>query len=411
MITPIRGYAEGFYGHLLSWAERCQIVDAMHALGLNTYYYAPKEDVLHRLNWRQSYAQNWLAEFNSFCVYAAKRNVTVVAGVAPGLDFNFAHLPEGQDFKLLVSKCLDLLHNGADAISLLMDDIDADFLHRRGSFDSEGRAHAALANSLSDALSSSSDPTAGRANCLWVTPRIYADELMAEAPDYLPHFMQTLDTCHYVLHCGSDVVAHSIDKDFDRALHPIDGTAEFSSSSSVHRAIAWDNLYANDYCPRRLFVGPWMRRHRLQDVLLNPTGMVFTDCLLLELMATAMKASDDGESNASTEHQAWLHTLQKHGVPDQFSAIAPYFFHPVFNSDAVQDDLVEITVNVAPLMDAIEDCLWRWKTPLSREWYPAIFGLKHDLLTLQGRHSSLRIRKTQNAPLARCLLAAEETFE
>ena len=54
----------------------------------------------------------------------------------------------------------------------------------------------------------------------------------------------------------------------------------------------------------------------------------------------------------------------------------------------------------ASALAAIETCLWRWKTPLSREWYPFIFGLKLDLLIQQGKMSSLRIRKTRSAPLA-----------
>lgn len=410
MSMPIRGYAEGFYGRLLSWAERRQIVDTMHALGLSTYYYAPKEDAYHRLSWRQSYPLSWHREFNSFCAYAAKFDVQVVAGVAPGLDFNFAHLPEGQDFQVLVSKCVALLDNGANAISLLMDDIDADFLTRSGSFDSEGQAHAALANALSEALTSSSCQTAARARCLWVTPRIYADELMADAPDYLPQFIQTLDPCHRVLYCGSDVVAHTIDEDFDVALHPT-GMPDLVSPGTRHRVIIWDNLYANDYCPRRVFIGPWVQRQNVHDVLLNPTGMVFTDCLLLELMAVGLKASDDNESNDTSEHQVWQCVLRRHGVPDQFSVIAPYFFYPVFNATSDEDKLITNTVNITQLMEAIEHCLWRWKTPLSREWYPAIFGLKHDLLTLQGEHLPMRIRKTQNGPLAEHLLSGKQSFD
>jgi hyaluronoglucosaminidase len=53
--------------------------------------------------------------------------------------------------------------------------------------------------------------------------------------------------------------------------------------------------------------------------------------------------------------------------------------------------------------DAIETLLWRWKTPLAREWYPFLFGLKHDLLIASGELPALRIAKTQTAPLRRRL--------
>ena len=40
------------------------------------------------------------------------------------------------------------------------------------------------------------------------------------------------------------------------------------------------------------------------------------------------------------------------------------------------------------------------ENPLSREWYPFIFGLKHDLLMAGGDLPSLRIIKTQTAALS-----------
>ena len=52
---------------------------------------------------------------------------------------------------------------------------------------------------------------------------------------------------------------------------------------------------------------------------------------------------------------------------------------------------------------AIEALLWRWKTPLAREWYPFLFGLKHDLLLSTGNLPGLRIHKTQTAALAQHL--------
>jgi len=47
--------------------------------------------------------------------------------------------------------------------------------------------------------------------------------------------------------------------------------------------------------------------------------------------------------------------------------------------------------------------LWRWKSPLQREWYPHLMGLKQDILLSNGKLSLERIEKTQMAPLARQL--------
>ena len=372
MSKRIHGYAEGYYGRLLSWHERLALLDTLYAAGQNTYYYAPKEDAKHRLKWRTPYDSEWRNDFAQFCQQAKTRQIAVVAGVAPGLDFDFNDLAGGPDFKLLVEKCQQLISDGADHVSLLMDDIDADFHTRSGGMKSEGYAHARLANALSEAIDRS----------LWVTPRIYANELATNDADYLPDLLGTLHREHILLYCGSDVVARQAATESLMQL----------VSSASHELVLWDNLYANDYCPRRLFVGPWTGRDPSSSVLLNPTGLVHTDCLLLDIMAAC-------QSEAETL-TVWRETMHRHGVPDSFLAIAEFFWHPVFNDQQDQQDL-HID---ASMLSAIEECLWRWKTPLSREWYPFMFGLKHDLLVFNNTLPELRILKTQNRPLAIKLL-------
>lgn len=438
MNSSITGYAEGYYGRLLSWSERAQILDVLEHFRLNCYYYAPKEDPFHRLEWRRPYSEQWRGNFRDFCVRAREQGVGVVAGVAPAIDFDFAHLPDGADFLLLVQKCKALLSDGADTISLLMDDIDPDCENRLGSFKSEGFAHAALANALANALNGvpgahQDDTWADRASAvssstsapsislpsvpLWVTPRVYADELISDAPDYLPAFVGTLDEHHSILYCGSDVVAQNIHKQSSQQLHPA-GSESASTEQRRHRVIYWDNLYANDYCPRRLFTGPWEQRDRSLNILLNLTGMVHTDCLLLELMAKVIHRPmnpDTAETEIETVMFEWLDVMAMHGVPDAFLTISDYFNHPVFNQADAQNTRVgelvslEGIVRVNDALEAIEECLWRWKTPLSREWYPYIFGLKHDLLTSIGQHSPQRVAKTQLQPLASRLLSSPRT--
>ena len=45
----IIGYIEGYYGKILSWKNRKSIIKSLHKNKMNTYFYAPKEDVFHRL--------------------------------------------------------------------------------------------------------------------------------------------------------------------------------------------------------------------------------------------------------------------------------------------------------------------------------------------------------------------------
>ena len=47
------GVIEGFYGAPWSAAERLRLFDWMASWGLNTYLYAPKDDLHHRAIWRE----------------------------------------------------------------------------------------------------------------------------------------------------------------------------------------------------------------------------------------------------------------------------------------------------------------------------------------------------------------------
>ena len=418
------GYVEGYYGRLFDWQERKAIVDVLARNNLGRYLYAPKEDIKHRYRWREPYDDAWLQQFADFCAYAKQHAITVIAGVAPGLDFDFGDLPNGTDFKALLSKCQKLIEYGADDICLLMDDIDADFHKRSGGIESEGEAHARLANTLADALpvsfaenSANTANTVNLANptgrAIQVVPRIYADELSVDATEYLPRFIETLDNRHTVIYCGSDIVAESVSRqEIEKYL-----------KLAEQKIIVWDNLYANDYCPRRLFLGPWSGRGTAGSVLLNPTGMVHTDCLLLDIMAGTIRLqavngvarSTENASDALTPNtskaindsdianSAWRTVLEAHQVPEQFYAIAEYFCHPVFNSRQWQSN----DSASQEQFDAIEHLLWRWKTPLSREWYPFIMSLKHDLLINAGQLPELRIQKTQSPALAEHLLSRD----
>ena len=47
--------------------------------------------------------------------------------------------------------------------------------------------------------------------------------------------------------------------------------------------------------------------------------------------------------------------------------------------------------------------LWKWKSELSREWYPFLFGLKQDLQINQKLITSGRMIKNQTIPLSEFL--------
>ena len=95
-------------------------------------------------------------------------------------------------------------------------------------------------------------------------------------------------------------------------------------------------------------------------------------------------------------------------MPDAFHDIAHHFSAPVFSDRHQADSSPDSEYQhkkpaVSVQLAALEQLLWQWKSPIAREWYPYLMGLKHDLSIADGKLSELRIRKTQNSPLAKLL--------
>ena len=373
----IRGYIEGYYGKLLSWEHRELIIKSLYKNNMNTYFYAPKEDINHRLCWKNNYSKNWRLNFRKFTAVSKKYKIDVIAGIAPGLDFNFKQLKEKtnkkSDFKVLLSKAKQLLNDGATSIALLLDDIPPDFKNKFGVDVSEGTYHAILANELSKELGKS----------IFFVPRIYADELINDEPFYLKDLSKILDPKIIIFYCGKNVVSKNI------------SNYKLIKTTIKNKVIFWDNYYSNDYCPRRLFIGPYFGRQNVSDVMINPTGLIQTDLLILDIYANNFK----GQNNI----REWSKVLEVHGVTKLFIKIKRFFLKPDFGSNPSPQ---EINVNSKDF-EALDFLLWKWKGNLSREWYPFIFGLKQDLQISAKLLTSERKIKTQTAPLSEFLLKGE----
>jgi DNA-directed RNA polymerase subunit N (RpoN/RPB10) len=375
----ITGYIEGYYGRLLSWKNRKLIIKSLKKNNMNTYFYAPKEDVCHRFCWRKKYSKKWRLSFQNFIQKSKKNNINVIAGVAPGLDFNFKELQnesknnKNSDFGLLFKKAKQLLEDGASSIALMLDDIPNDFKEKFGIDISEGTYHAILANKLSDKLGHN----------IFFVPRVYADELISDDPNYLQDLSKTLKPKIKVFYCGKNVVAKTY-KNYQKIKKMLS-----------NEIIIWDNFYANDYCPRRFFIGPTFGRENVKNIMVNPTGLIKTDLLVLDIFGQSIIGK--------LSKREWENILNIHNIPNAFLKIKKYFLKPGFDFNLSTQSL-NIKKEDIEILDFL---LWKWKGELSREWYPYLFGLKQDLQINLKLLTSERLIKSQTIPLSEFLNKGE----
>ena len=126
--------------------------------------------------------------------------------------------------------------------------------------------------------------------------------------------------------------------------------------------------------------------------MINPTGLIETDLLILDII----KAT----KNTLSPKIAWEKVLQKHKVPDYFLTIRKYFLKPDFGENPNLNKIYTTNKHI----ESLDYLLWNWKNPLSREWFPFLLGLKHDLQLYKRQLTSERIIKTKTIPLANYIL-------
>lgn len=254
------GVIEGFYGRPWTHAQRLTLVQRLGKLGLNTYLYAPKDDLRHRARWRELYPAaeaKLLGELISACAAAG---VQFVYALAPGLDADHGS-PEG--LAALEQKAAQLHALGARNFALLFDDIvPAPASGQLGATEHDAAAQVAFAHHLR-VWQKRHAPEGRQLFC----PTPYCERMSGPvaASRYLSHLGATLDRSIEVLWTGPEIVSEEITPEHARAVAAV-----------LRRPpIIWDNLFANDYDLRRLYLGPYAGRPRTlraatSGVLLNP---------------------------------------------------------------------------------------------------------------------------------------------
>lgn len=222
-----RGYIEGFYGATWKTDKRLSVMKLMARYGMNTFYYAPKDDLYHRARWREVYPEKELAEIRMLFDTATENELDFCWCVGPGLTYKYT---SEDDFNALFNKIMNVYSVGVRSFGLLLDDIPDDFQYDEdnGVYDNIVDAHVELISRLYAKLKETDSSVS-----LTVCPTQY----FGESDDYyiskfgngVPADVKVFWTGRQI--CSTFLTSREAD--------------DFSRSTS-HRPLYWDNYPVND---------------------------------------------------------------------------------------------------------------------------------------------------------------------
>jgi hyaluronoglucosaminidase len=298
-----RGVVEGFYGPPYRHADRLWLIERLGAWGMNRYVYAPKDDPLHRAQWRTPYEPQVLREFAELVERGQAAGVEVGFAVSPGLSIEYA---AAADVAALQAKFRGFRALGARFFCLALDDVPTTLLHSgdQAHFGSLGAAHVALAHAVAEAV--------GDAATLWVVPTDYVG---VGATDYLERLGRELAPAIEVGWTGRTVVSPTITA----------AEAARRAATLRRRLLVWDNVPVADGPMRpMLHLGPYVGRdpglaEHVSGVLLNPMAQAHASAVALRTAADYLR-----DPCGYDPQRAWHAALAEigQGAPSAFAVFA-----------------------------------------------------------------------------------------
>jgi len=280
----IWGVVEGFYGRPWTASQRRELFGWMQSWGLNTYLHAPKDDLKHRTRWREPYSTAESTALKSLIANCRRRGVRFVHAIAPGLDLDHS---SRADAAALRGKTNQLIKLGCRHFALLFDDISpALSATDRRRFRTVAAAQCHVANGLLRFIRAG-----GAVGSLMFCPTPYCGRMCRPSvreSDYLREVGELLDHDIQVLWTGPEIVSETISVESIRELRSVIG----------RKPLIWDNLHANDYDLRRIYLGPYSGRplelrEEVLGILSNPNCEFEANFVPLRTLAAYAAAKRD----------------------------------------------------------------------------------------------------------------------
>ena len=222
-----RGYIEGFYGPTWEQEKRASVMKLMAAYGMNSYFYAPKDDLYHRELWRELYPREEYEQLEALFSLAKENYLSFCWSVGPGLTYCYT---SESDFNQLMAKIESIYKMGVRNFGLLLDDIPWEFQYDEDSksFSTIAQAHVDLINKTYNHLKAL-DSTIH----LTVCPTQYSGDCAGE---YIREFGKGVPKDVDIFWTGAEICSRVL---------PTREAKEFIENTD-HKPIYWDNYPVND---------------------------------------------------------------------------------------------------------------------------------------------------------------------
>ncbi|KAM3957986.1 O-GlcNAcase [Aphomia sociella] len=253
----ICGVVEGFYGRPWTTEQRKDLFQKLKKWGMDMYVYAPKDDYKHRAYWRELYTVEEAEHLTSLISAAKSQGIIFCYALSPGLDITYSSQKE---ITTLKRKLEQVYQFGCTCFALLFDDIEPEMSEAdKQIFQSFAHAQVSVTNEIHQHLGCPRFLLCPTQYCSTrAVPTVNSSEYLNTLGTKLS---QQID----IMWTGPKVISKTLTTECIEEITQV-----------LRRPpVIWDNLHANDYDQKRIFLGPYCGRSPeliplLRGVLTNP---------------------------------------------------------------------------------------------------------------------------------------------
>nr|CAD7586221.1 unnamed protein product [Timema genevievae] len=297
------------------------IVFRLKKWGMDSYLYAPKDDYKHRAYWRELYTVEEAEHLTGLISSAVEHGITFYYALSPGLDITYS---SAKEVAALKRKLEQVSRFGCTAFALLFDDIEPEMSEAdKEVFQSFAHAQVSVSNEVFQHLGQPRFMLCPTQYCAArATPNVQNSEYLNTLGAKLAPEIDIMWTGPKVI--SRILTVESIEEITDVLRRP---------------PVIWDNIHANDYDQKRVFLGPYSGRSpdlipKLRGVLTNPNCEYGANFVAIHTLAQWSRCNVDGKRdptiNDTVSADIKLETETEDGGvgEDVPSTLSPNMYHP-----------------------------------------------------------------------------------